>query len=131
MKKHLKQILQQEKTLQFLRFCIVGTLAAGLHYAIYLLLKAFIEVNISYTIGYVISLIFNFFLTTHFTFRSQASAKKAAGFGFSHLVNYLLHMVLFNAFLYVGVSKELAPLCVLAIAVPTNFILLRWVFRSK
>lgn len=122
---------QKEKVYEFLRFCIVGVIAAGIHYGIYYLLQYCIEVNVAYTAGYLIALVCNFFLTSYVTFRSGPSAKKAAGFGVSHLINYLLHMGLFNAFLWMGISRLLAPVLVLMVAVPTNFILLRWVFKHK
>lgn len=121
----------KEKLYEFLRYCMVGTLAAGIHYGIYYLLQQVIEVNLAYTGGYLFSLVCNFFLTSYITFRSSPSAGKAAGFGLSHLVNYLLHIVLFNLFLWLGVSRLLAPVLVLMIAVPTNFVLLRWVFKHK
>jgi hypothetical protein len=38
-------------------------------------------------------------------------------------------MALLNFFLWIGLSKELAPLGVYAIAVPTNFVLVRFVFK--
>lgn len=123
--------MDKDKLFEFVRYCIVGTIAAGLHYGVYYLLQMYINVNIAYTLGYVASFVCNFFLTSYLTFRSKPSLKKAAGFGASHLVNYFLHMGLFNLFLWLGVSKELAPLLVLAIAVPTNFMLLRLVFRYK
>lgn len=122
---------KKDKVYEFMRFCIVGTIAASIHYGIYYVLQKYIEVNIAYTAGYVLSLICNFFLTSYITFRSTPSAGKAAGFGASHLVNYLLHIFLFNAFLYVGVPRLVAPIFVLMIAVPTNFILLRLVFKYK
>lgn len=121
----------KEKLFEFIRFCVVGVIAAGMHYGIYYLLQVRIDVNVAYTIGYVVSLIGNFFLTSYLTFRRAPSAKRALGFGASHLVNYLLHMVLFNLFLYLGISQELAPILVLAVAVPINFLLLRWVFKRK
>ena len=58
------------------RFCIVGILATGIHYGIYLLLNRFILVWLAYTIGYVISFICNFYLTSIFTFKSKATIKK-------------------------------------------------------
>lgn len=121
----------KDKIYEFLRFCIVGTIAAGIHYGIYCLLQMYIEVNIAYTVGYLTSLVCNFFLTSYITFRRSPSVKKAAGFGLSHLVNYLLHIFLFNAFLQIGVPRLIAPIFVLMIAVPTNFVLLRWVFKHK
>ncbi len=42
----------------------------------------------------------------------------------AHLVNYLLHIILLNVFLYLGVSKAWAPVPgVLRIAIPVNFYL--------
>jgi putative flippase GtrA len=49
----------------------------------------------------------------------------------AHAVNYLLHMVLLNLFLWLGMSNELAPLPVFAIAIPVNFLLVRFVFKHK
>ena len=45
------------------------------------------------------------------------------------LCNYLMHMLIFNVFLWLGLSRELAPIAVLAIAVPVNFLLVRFVFK--
>ena len=95
------------------------------------LLQVYINVNVAYTTGYLISLVCNFFLTAYLTFHSAPSIKKVIGFGGSHLVNYLIHMFLFNFFLYIGISRILAPILVLAVAVPINFLLLRWVFKHK
>ena len=121
----------REKIYEFIRFCTVGVIAAAIHYGIYYLLQKWININIAYTIGYLLSFICNFFLTSYMTFRSGPSFKKAIGFGGSHLLNYLNHMLLFNLFLYIGISKELAPILVLTIVVPINFLLLRWVFKRK
>lgn len=122
---------RRRKLEEFLRFCVVGVIAAGLHYGIYYGLQFYINVNVAYTVGYLISLVCNFFLTSYLTFRTVPSFRKAVGFGGSHLVNYLLHIFLFNGFLQLGVSRALAPLLVLAIAVPTNFVLLSFVFHRK
>ena len=132
MSKLMKQrTLNKDKVWQFIRFCIVGVIAAGIHYGVYYLLMSFINVNISYTLGYVVSLFCNFFLTSYLTFRSVPSIKKALGFGGSHLLNYLLHIALFNLLLYLDISPRIAPVLVMAIVVPINFLLLRWVFTHK
>ncbi len=121
----------KRKWSEFIRYCIVGTIATGVHYGIYYLLQRWINVNIAYTVCYAISIVGKFFLSRYLSFRSDPSGKSVFGFGGSHLVNYLLHMFLLNFFLYLHVSRELAPLLVLAVAVPTNFLLLRWVFKTK
>lgn len=125
----------RDKLMQFVRFCIVGTIAAAIHYGVYYLMQLFLRdgiwLSIDYTIGYVVSLVCNFFMTTYFTFRSHVSAGKAAGFGFSHVVNYSLHIVLFNLFMAMGIHRLLAPVLVLMVAVPTNFLILRYVYRKR
>ena len=123
----------KSKRYQFILYCTVGSLAAGIHYGVYFVLQEYelVNLNIAYTIGYATSFICNFFMTSYFTFRSNPSLKKALGFGGSHLVNYLIHMGLFNLFLSLDVNQEIAPLFVLAVAVPVNFVMLRFVFKHK
>ena len=123
----------KSKRYQFIRYCTVGSLAAGIHYGVYFVLQEYelVNLNIAYTIGYATSFICNFFMTSYFTFRSNPSLKKALGFGGSHLVNYLIHMGLFNLFLSLDVNQEIAPLFVLAVAVPVNIVMLRFVFKHK
>lgn len=111
---------------QFVRFGMVGVFCTGLHYAIYYMLQWWLEVNLAYTAGYVLSFVANFF----FTFGTSPSWKRLAGMGGAHLVNYLLHMLLLNLFLWLGVTKTWAPVPVFAIAIPVNFILVRWVFTN-
>lgn len=116
---------------EFIRFGVVGVLATALHYGIYYFLQSFINVNVAYTTGYVISFIVNFYLTSYFTFGTTPSWKKLVGMGGAHLVNYLLHIILLNVFLYLGVSKAWAPVQVFAIAIPVNFLFVRFVFKHK
>ena len=123
--KQLKQIPE------FIRFVMVGVLATGLHYGLYFVLQRFINVNIAYTLGYAFSFIANFYLTAYFTFGKKPSWGKAFGFGGAHLINYLLHIGLLNLFLWIGLSKPLAPIPVFAIAIPVNFLLVRFIFKRK
>ena len=127
----LKRLYVSPKFREFVRFAIVGLVATGIHYGIYYLLNLFINVNVAYTIGYVVSWIANLYLTAHFTFKSTLSFKKGVGFAVSHFVNYLLHMLFLNLFLAIGVSEEIAPLFVFALVIPINFMLVRFVFKSK
>ena len=90
-----------------------------------------INVNVAYTVGYALSFVANFYLTAYFTFGQKPSWGKAFGFGGAHLCNYLLHMGLLNLFLYLGLSKPLAPIPVFAIAIPANFLMVKFVFRKK
>ena len=66
-----------------------------------------------------------------FTFRSRPSSHNAIGFGFSHLINYLLEIGLLNLFLWIGAGELLAPILVMIIVVPINFLILHFVYIYK
>ncbi|MDN0071330.1 GtrA family protein [Bacteroides caecigallinarum] len=118
------------KYIEFIRFGIVGVLATGIHYGIYILLNYAMIQWLAYSIGYGVSFLCNFYLSSVFTFRSKVSIKKGIGFGISHLINYLLHIVLLTIFLKLGFSDEFAPIPVFLIVIPINFLLVRFVFKS-
>ena len=114
---------------EIIRFGMVGTTAAAIHYGTYWLLQRYIDVNVAYTVGYIVSFIVNYILSARFTFREKTSTRNGLGFIGAHATNYLMHIVLFNFFLWVGLSRAIAPLAVLAIAVPLNFLRVRFVFK--
>ncbi|MBD9149136.1 MAG: GtrA family protein, partial [Bacteroides stercoris] len=68
---------------------------------------------------------------TFFTFRSKPSSRNAVGFGFCHLLNYLLEVGLLNLFLWIGFGEFLAPILVLIVVVPINFLILHFVYTYK
>lgn len=122
----VKTIFAQE----FVRFVIVGLIATAIHYGVYRLLDLIVPANPAYAAGYVISFLFNFFLSARFTFKKKATVKNGLGFGLSHLVNFSLHMILLNVFLFLGLSEALAPIPVYCICIPVNFLLVRFVFNK-
>lgn len=129
----------QTKYKEMIKFGAVGVFATLLHWAIYYFILYLlgdlasnkIYTNFAYFTGYSISLIANFYLTTYFTFKSTVSFRKFAGFCAAHGVNMLLHFLLLNLFLYLGVSEKVANIPVFLIAVPINFLLVRFVFKKN
>lgn len=115
---------------QAIRFCIVGVMAVVIHYAIYLLLKQWMVHVVAFAIGYFISFIANFFMTAKFTFKKDATTKKGVGFLGAHIINFILQTSLLQLFLWLGVNENFAPIPVYCIAVPVNFMLVRFVFRK-
>lgn len=129
----IKELLQnhRDKIGEVARFGIVGVLATALQYVVYWSLLRWLDHNVSLTIGYIVSFVFNFIASTYFTFRVKASTKRGVGFAFSHLVNWLLQMALLNFFIWVGMDKEWAPLPMFCICIPVNFLLVRYFLKVK
>lgn len=115
----------------FFRFGLVGVLATAVHYGLYCLLHLVMGVNAAFTVAYVLSFVMNFYLTSYFTFGTPPSWRKLFGMCGAHGVNYLLQMGLLNFFLWTGVPDVWVPLPVYAVAVPVNFILVRFVFTRR
>lgn len=113
------------------RFAAVGIVATLVHYGVYYALLPVLAASFAYTVGYILSFLLNFYLTARFTFRTAPSWGKLWGMAGAHAVNYGFHIVLLNIFLWLGVKPTLAPLPVFAIAVPVNFILVRFIFKRK
>ena len=123
---------KRQQIVQFIRFCIVGTVAAGIHYGIYyVLLRVGAGHNLAYATGYIISFVCNFIATSYFTFRSSPSWGRFAGFAGSHAVNFLLHMTLLNVFLWIGMHELIAPIAVMLVAMLVQYAILNLVFRKK
>lgn len=124
-----KDILSSLSFRKFFKFLVVGIIATAIHYLIYWILKQKMNISIAYSIGYGLSLICNLYLTCVFTFKKKATLKNGVGFGFAHIINYLLHLLFLNIFLLIGIPSNWAPIPVFCIVVPINFLLVRYVFR--
>ena len=127
----LTELFRKVLDIEFVRFAIVGVVATAIHYGIYFLLLRVLGVNISYTVGYIVSWFCNFYLTSRFTFKTKANVKKGVGFALSHGVNYILHMLFLNLFIHLGTSETIAPIFVYCCVIPINFVLVRTVFKAK
>lgn len=116
---------------ELLRFLIIGITSTILHYGIYILLKIYLGYVVSYSISYFIALLFNFYLSSVFTFREQPTLNKFLGVIVVHLINYIIHICLLKLFVFWGLSNIWAPIPVFALAVPINYLLIRIVFKYK
>ena len=121
----------KEKYAQFVRFCANGVLAVAIQYGVYLLLVQWINPFAANTVGYAVSFCVNFIITSYWTFRSRPSWRKLAGFGGSHIVNYVCQQAFLALFLWAGISKEYAAIMAMGSAVPVNFMILRVIYKKK
>lgn len=114
---------------EVVRFGIVGIVATAIQYGVYYLLLDWLNETLANTIGYLVSFVCNFIMTTYFTFQVKPDKKKAGGFALSHLVNWTLQSIFLNIFLWMGIPKAWAPLPMFAVCVPINFLLVRFFFK--
>lgn len=115
---------------QALRFSITGVMALAIHYGVYMILRQWTTTTIAYAIGYGVSFVCNFLLTCVFTFHKRANMYRGIGFCVAHGINFCLQIGLFKLFLWLGVEADIAPMPVFCIAVPVNFLLVRYVFKK-
>jgi putative flippase GtrA len=73
--------------------------------------------------------VYNFIATNYFTFHTKPTWKNFVGFAGSHGVNYFLHIILFNVFLWLGVHRLIAPPLVMLVAMLVQFTILHFVFN--
>ena len=84
--KETESVERGQKRKEFIRFCIVGVVATLIQYGVYYLIQLMSDsslwLNLSYTVGYVVSLVCNFFMTTYFIGGSVGTF--CAGIGWAH-----------------------------------------------
>ena len=119
---------------QFLKFGIVGISNTAIYLAVYyLLLSIGVNYLIANCVGFVVSVINAYFWNNKYVF-SQSSSKPTQTF-IKVFVSYGSTFLLSTGLLYVlvqllGVSDVIAPLLILVITVPLNFLLNKfWAFK--
>lgn len=131
-KQAINNLCRSAQFRELIRFGIVGVVATLIQYGIYYLFNQLIGLGAttSLTIGYIISFVFNFFLSNYFTFKTKPTIKKGLGFGASHAINYLLQIVFLNLYMMMGIPEQWAPFPMFATVIPINFLLVRFVLKS-
>jgi putative flippase GtrA len=126
--------------LQFIKFGIVGLSNTAISYGIYAGLVYFsvyyITANV---IAFVVSVFNSFFWNNKYVFTKNKDAKRSMGkviaktfiaYGFTGLV--LANILLYLSVNIAGISKYIAPLFVLTVTVPLNFVLNKfWAFKNS
>lgn len=131
-KQAINNLCRSAQFRELIRFGIVGVVATLIQYGIYYLFNQLVGLGAtsSLTIGYIISFVFNFFLSNYFTFKTKPTIKKGLGFGASHAINYLLQIVFLNLYMMMGIPEQWAPFPMFATVIPINFLLVRFVLKS-
>ena len=103
----------------FVRFAVVGGVATAVNYAVYVVLvRCFDDLwpALAYFCAFCVSIVCNFLLSSYFT---------------AHLINLVNELVLLEIWLWAGVPKLYAPLCVFLVAFPVNFLMVRFALRGR
>ena len=108
----------------FVRFAVVGGVAT---------VRCFDDLwpALAYFCAFCVSIVCNFLLSSYFTFRVRPSARRAVRFLTAHLINLVNELVLLEIWLWAGVPKLYAPLCVFLVAFPVNFLMVRFALRGR
>ena len=115
---------------EIIRFCIVGGLATVIQYGIYVVFVDAVGVKAvpSTLISYGISFIFNYILSSYFTFHKKPSTQNMLGFICSHAINMGMQTGIVAIFKGI-VGNTLALLPALAICIPVNYLMVRCAFN--
>lgn len=123
----IKDIVKQEQTRQFIRFCIVGGTCAIIDAIVFYIVRLFAPYQIALISGYLISLCANYILTIYWTFKTTPSAHNFIGIIGAHMFNlFVVRMGLM--WLFVEVFKwddSIAYIPMAAISAVTNFLVIR------
>lgn len=122
------------------RFTVVGLTGTGIQYGwYYLFLELFRRiwpeaewvVGTTFTIGFLLEMISNYFFTSYYTFSSRPSLKNLGGFLVGRGVNYVVQMVFLWILIYVGVAEAPAGIITIVLAGIVNYFVTRLFFKEK
>lgn len=119
-----------QKYLEVIRFIITGVVSTLTTYLVYWVLLPILNHSIAFLVGYLVAVIVNYIMTTSFTFKVKATKKNGLGFIVSNIINFVLSEAFLNLFIYLGVSKQWAPIPMYAVCIPINFLIVRYVMKK-
>ena len=122
------------------RFVLVGAIGTGVQYGIYYILlgvfqykwpEVVVLTSLAFTIGFVVEMVLNYFMTSFYTFRVRPSLKNAGGFIIGRTLNYFIQIGLLNILIWLHMSEEWAGLTAIALAGVINYFVLLPFYKDK
>ena len=122
------------------RFVLVGAIGTGVQYGIYYILLGVFQykwpdvgvlTSLAFTIGFVVEMVLNYFMTSFYTFRVRPSLKNAGGFIIGRTLNYFIQIGLLNILIWLHMSEEWAGLTAIALAGIINYFVLLPFYKDK
>lgn len=132
-KDSLKNQQSDKALIQFLKFCIVGLSNTVISLAVYYIILYFgVHYVIASILSFIISVLNAYYWNYKYVFNTKSDILKSliktyTSYGFSYVLSTTLLIILVE---YYNISEFLAPILVLVITVPLNFILNKfWAFK--
>lgn len=132
-KDSLKNQHSYKALIQFLKFCVVGLSNTVISLAVYYIILYFgAHYVIASILSFIISVLNAYYWNYKYVFNTKSDILKSliktyTSYGFSYVLSTTLLIILVE---YYNISELLAPILVLVITVPLNFILNKfWAFK--
>ena len=132
-KDSLKNQHSDKALIQFLKFCVVGLSNTVISLAVYYIILYFgAHYVIESILSFIISVLNAYYWNYKYVFNTKSDILKSliktyTSYGFSYVLSTTLLIILVE---YYNISELLAPILVLVITVPLNFILNKfWAFK--
>ena len=122
------------------RFVCVGAFGTRLQYGVYyLFLELFHRTlsdsqtmtSLAFSLGFVVEMVVNYFLTNYFTFHTRPNWKNVGGFVFGRALNYVVQLAFLNVFIWLALSEEISGILAIILAGIINYFVLVPFFRTK
>lgn len=119
---------------EFLRYTVVGCINTLIYYISYLVFMNVFNFSyrISFVAGYVISIIFSYFLNTYFTYKEKPSLKKFLIFPLTYIPNFIIQYIGMILLVdHFNMNRKLAPIITAIVSTPITFFVMRYVIKKK
>ncbi|MEG1887067.1 MAG: GtrA family protein [Oscillospiraceae bacterium] len=112
---------------EFIIFVIIGFINTFNCTIIASVFSRFLDPNVSFVIGYVISLTIAYFLNTLITFKNKPALKGYLKFCISYIPNFIIqNVVVFVVFNILGIYEMVAYAVAAVIGIPVTFLLMKF-----
>lgn len=126
--------IKSAKIKEFLRYTVVGCINTLIYYISYLVFMNIFNFSyrISFVAGYVISIIFSYFLNTYFTYKEKPSLKKFLLFPLTYIPNFIIQYIGMILLVdHFNMNRKLAPIITAIVSTPITFFVMRYVIKKK
>lgn len=126
--------IKSAKIKEFLRYTVVGCINTLIYYISYLVFMNIFNFSyrISFVAGYVISIIFSYFLNTYFTYKEKPSLKKFLLFPLTYIPNFIIQYIGMILLVdHFDMNRKLAPIITAIVSTPITFFVMRYVIKKK